>query len=405
MLLANYFFMSNISILDQIINNQKTEEVLRLNAVEIVSNLFNQLSKREKDVLTRRFGLHGNGKETLESVGAAHGLTRERIRQIETSGLKKLLQLKELEGYVNNLKSVIAQLLEEHGGLMEREYLLDVLTGFSADGNDKVVHKSHLDFLISKLLINEFERTAASRNFKNSYKIKYQALDHLEELADELVIKLQELRKTLQTEELIDFLTKFESYDKHKEKFEINYNLDLSSVLNKGLFRENAEVINNQKVLYSVLVALKNVEQNKFGHWGIYNWREVKPKTINDKIYLVLKNEGKPLHFVEIAKRINEIGFDKKSANPATVHNELILDNKYVLVGRGLYTLKEWGYNKGTVTDVIVEVLSQSEQPLTREEIVEKVLEQRLVKGTTVILALMNKELFEREGNKYKLKK
>jgi len=405
MLLANYFFMSNISILDQIINNQKTEEVLRLNAVEIVSNLFNQLSKREKDVLTRRFGLNGNGKETLESVGAAHGLTRERIRQIETSGLKKLLQLKELEGYVNNLKSVIAQLLEEHGGLMEREYLLDVLTGFSADGNDKVVHKSHLDFLISKLLINEFERTAASRNFKNSYKIKYQALDHLEELADELVIKLQELRKTLQTEELIDFLTKFESYDKHKEKFEINYNLDLSSVLNKGLFRENAEVINNQKVLYSVLVALKNVEQNKFGHWGIYNWREVKPKTINDKIYLVLKNEGKPLHFVEIAKRINEIGFDKKSANPATVHNELILDNKYVLVGRGLYTLKEWGYNKGTVTDVIVEVLSQSEQPLTREEIVEKVLEQRLVKGTTVILALMNKELFEREGNKYKLKK
>ena len=376
-----------------------------MNAVEIVSNLFNQLSKREKDVLTRRFGLHGNGKETLESVGAAHGLTRERIRQIETSGLKKLLQLKELEGYVNNLKSVIAQLLEEHGGLMEREYLLDVLTGFSADGNDKVVHKSHLDFLISKLLINEFERTAASRNFKNSYKIKYQALDHLEELADELVIKLQELRKTLQTEELIDFLTKFESYDKHKEKFEINYNLDLSSVLNKGLFRENAEVINNQKVLYSVLVALKNVEQNKFGHWGIYNWREVKPKTINDKIYLVLKNEGKPLHFVEIAKRINEIGFDKKSANPATVHNELILDNKYVLVGRGLYTLKEWGYNKGTVTDVIVEVLSQSEQPLTREEIVEKVLEQRLVKGTTVILALMNKELFEREGNKYKLKK
>ncbi|MCU0680512.1 MAG: winged helix-turn-helix domain-containing protein, partial [Planctomycetes bacterium] len=99
---------------------------------------------------------------------------------------------------------------------------------------------------------------------------------------------------------------------------------------------------NENKITYSLLQAIKNIEQNRFGHWGIAEWQEVKPKTINDKIYLILKNSGQPMHFTEIAEKINEIGFDKKKANPATVHNELILDERYVLTGRGTYALKEW---------------------------------------------------------------
>jgi len=88
--------------------------------------------------------------------------------------------------------------------------------------------------------------------------------------------------------------------------------------------------------------AVKNLEQNKYGDWGIADWQEIKPKTVNDKIYLILKHEGKPLHFTEIANKINEIKFDKKKANAATVHNELILDGRYVLISRGTYGLKEW---------------------------------------------------------------
>ena len=111
------------------------------------------------------------------------------------------------------------------------------------------------------------------------------------------------------------------------------------------------------------------------------------------------------MHFAEIADRINKIEFDKKKANAATVHNELILDNKYVLVGRGLYGLKEWGYKKGTVAQVIKEILEASGEPMSRDELIEKVLDKRMVKKTTIILALMDKEMFERAGDKYKLKK
>ncbi len=122
---------------------------------------------------------------------------------------------------------------------------------------------------------------------------------------------------------------------------------------------------------------------------------EIKPRTITDKIYLILKEAGQPLHFREIAERINKI-FADKPANAATVHNELILDDRYVLVGRGIYALKESGYQAGRVVDIIVKILEKAKYSLTKDEIIEQVLNQRLVKKTTISLILSNKELFQR---------
>lgn len=397
------------SILDQILTNHQAEEVARLDAVEIIGNLFGELNERERDILVRRFGLHGRDRETLENIGSLHKLTRERIRQIETAAVKKLRQLKNLEEHISNLKKVIIHLLEEHGGLMEREYLLDNLVNFSAGGGrareeDVRLHKSHLDFLISKILHNHFEEVGQSKYFKSSFKLKHQDLSHLEELAEELLEKIREAKKIFTTEEMINFFNELESYRKYREKLTTPNNLDISNILGSDLYEEPVEVINANKAFYSVLQALREVEQNKFGHWGASDSREIKPKTINDKIYLVLKNNRKPMHFVEITEKIKQIIFDDKDANAATVHNELILDDKYVLVGRGIYGLAEWGYKKGTVLEVIEEILSQSDRPLSRDEIIEKVDGQRLVKKATIILTLMNKDKFEKVNGKYKLR-
>lgn len=398
------------SILDQIITNQQREEVEKLDAVELAESLFGELNERERDVLARRFGLHNGIKETLENIGNIHKLTRERIRQIETSGVKKLRMLKNLDEHINGLRKIINQLLEEHGGLMEKEYLLNNLVNFSVGGLNKnkediVLHKNHLDFLISKLLHDYFEEINNSKYFKESFKLKHQDFDHLEELAEELVAKVKELKNIYATNDLIDIFYGLDGYNKHKEKLEVPNNLNISNIFANEIFKEDPELINKNKVVYSIIQASKHIEQNKFGHWGIHDWKEVKPKTINDKIYLILKNNGKPMHFVKITEKINQINFDDKEANAATVHNELILDNKYVLVGRGLYSLKEWGYKKGTVIDVIQDVLNESQGPLTRDEIIEKVLEQRLVKRATIILALMDKDMFEKSEKGYILKK
>lgn len=397
------------SILDTILETQKVEEVAKLDAVEIINNLFSELSERERDVLIKRYGLHSGKKETLESIGSAHELTRERIRQIETTSVKKLQQLKNLKNYLDTLRKVILQLLEEHGGLMEREYLLNLLVGYSLNGwqiksPEETIHKNYLNFLITKLLFDEFEEVNSSKHFLESYKLKYQDLEHLEEITSELLEAIKEAKRTHSTAELIKLIQELQSFKKHEEKLKAENTLDVAKFLRNEFFEEDKDTVNNNKILYSILKAAKKVEQNKFGHWGIHNSREIKPKTINDKIYLILKNHNQPMHFAEIANRINEIGFDKKKANAATVHNELILDSKYVLVGRGLYGLKEWGYKRGTVSEVIKEILREADRPLTKEEIIKKVLEKRMVKKATIILALMNKDQFSRVENKYALK-
>jgi hypothetical protein len=101
---------------------------------------------------------------------------------------------------------------------------------------------------------------------------------------------------------------------------------------------------------------------------------------------------------------INTIKFDNRIAYPPTIHNELILNKEYVLVGRGIYALREWGYKPGVVVDVIESILHAHATPMTRQAIVEAVLKQRLVKKNTIHLALTNKKKFRRlEDGSYTL--
>ncbi|MBD3248331.1 hypothetical protein GF382_03525 [Candidatus Falkowbacteria bacterium] len=385
------------------------ENNTQLNTLEILKNLLGKLNKKEKDILSRRFGFKKSKKETLEAVGKLHNLTRERIRQIENASINKLIELKELENNLLDLKEKTEELLKEHGGLMEKDYLFHLLNNNSPidrNSDEYEIEKNHYDFLLSRLLSDNFEEIKNSDKFKQAYKLKQETLEHMEEMAHEVLNKIEELKETYRTDDLINIIIKeSEAYKKHEPKYLADGELDVSSYWADDLFDEDQGLVNKYKGLYSLLQALKEVEQNKFGFWGRHDWGEVKPKTINDKIYLILKNENKPLHFVDIAKRINEVGFDKKVANPATVHNELILDEKYVLVGRGIYGLKEWGYKEGIVLDVIKQIMAEQGEPMTKEEVVEKVLENRLVKRTTINLALMNKEVFEKTSDgKYALK-
>jgi RNA polymerase primary sigma factor len=55
------------------------------------------LGERERGVLVMRYGLDGEEPRTLEEVGDAFGVTRERVRQIETQTLRKLKSLPEAE--------------------------------------------------------------------------------------------------------------------------------------------------------------------------------------------------------------------------------------------------------------------------------------------------------------------
>ncbi len=340
------------NLLAEMIKDKKSEELNRLDGITIVSSLFSELLDREKDILSRRFGLKGDKSETLEKIGSLHKLTRERVRQIEAASIKKIKKLETLEESVSSLRSVVENLLNEHGGLIRRDYLLDILTVISLEVNGKGENeeitearrqscRNHFNFLISKLMNDDLELVENSDHFNASFKKKNTEVSHLEELSADLLTKVDGLKKTFTTDEILQLLKKLEAYGKHEEKL-AGGNSDIADVFKSSVFPDKAETINENKILYSLMQALKNLEQNKYGEWGIADWGEIKPKTVNDKIYLILKHAGDALHFTEIAKKINEMKFDKKTANAATVHNELILDDRYVLVNRGTYGLKEW---------------------------------------------------------------
>ena len=245
-------------------------------------------------------------------------------------------------------------LLVEHGGLIRRDYLLDILTVISLEiagepgqseadyEANRQTYRNHFNFILSKLMGDDLELVDDSDQFNPSFKQKNSDVSHLEELSKELMKEVGAMKKTHTTESLLALLKKLAAYNKHVSKLNSEAGTDITPIFKSQVFPDKAEVINKDKVLYSLVQAIANLDQNKYGEWGLSDWGEIKPKTVNDKIYLILKHAGAPLHFTEIAKKINDMKFDKKTANSATVHNELILDGRYVLVGRGTYGLKEW---------------------------------------------------------------
>jgi len=395
--------MQDESILNAIIADNHNKDLSGFDVAAAVLALLSQLNTREQDVLTRRFGLSSLEPETLESIGQRHQLTRERIRQIESGGINKIKKNQELENRLGALRQLVSQIVEEHGGLVGKKYLFALMRQALSVGVGENDHEAYFEVILSRLFGDHFEEIRNSPYFDSVYKLRYQSIEHLEAAAKELVAAIKDVKKLLTTVELIDLVKKTATYVAHQDKFTAPDNLNVGDWL-RSTVAADGELLTDNRVIYALLDAMAEVSQNKYGQWGHKEWRDITPKTINDKIYLVLKQNGQPMYYGDIAKKIADMSFDGKKVNTATTHNELILDDKYVLVGRGLYGLKEWGYKAGTVSDIIAEVLKEAGETLAKEEINKRVSAQRLVKETTVNLALMNKSRFERMREGYRLK-
>ena len=395
----------NSSILDQIIHKKQAQENASFRPEEVLIQLFKPLSAREKDILNRRFSLLGESKQTLEEIGRAHNITRERIRQLIADSIKKIQKKEDFSSQIKPLKKTVSRLLEKYGGVMEEDLLLEMLEslGRKSDAGQeegKDVLKNEIKFIISELFDDEFIELKEA-DLKECWRLKLASIDLLRETLSQTEEILKEKNHTLTSEELVqEFKAKtfFADFQARLPMVEADFpNFRIAG------FDPDRKLSPFEEVFLSYLLISDRIRQNVFGQWGLKDWNTISPKRMNDKIYLLLKKINKPLHYREIAKQINEIKFDKKQANAETIHNELIMDSRYVLVGRGIYALKEWGYQKGTVAEVVVGLLKK-EGPLTKKEIVRNVLDQRIVKEATIQLALMNKTRFERlEDGRYSL--
>lgn len=320
-----------------------------------------------RDVLQKRFGLKGGRRNTLEAIGKEYRITRERVRQIEFDALKQLAK----SGALDGLEGLFADFeghLKSHGGTMaEHEF-------FTSVAGDR--GKPHVSFLLA--IAKQMHDLPETDSTHRRWTVDKEKAALVEKVMAGVVQGLEERRAPVSQSEL------------------------------EALVAENAKGILGRtpegQEINSYLATSRLIKKNPYGEYGLISWSLINPRGVKDKAYAVLSKEVKPLHFREVAKAIDRIAWSKKRAHPQTVHNELIKDSRFVLVGRGLYALREWGYEPGVVRDVMTSVFKTEARPLTKEDIIRLVSEKRLVKPQTILLNLQNRSLFKKtEEGKYTL--
>lgn len=337
-----------------------------------IDNLIRDLKSRQQDVLINRFGLDDGKKKTLASIGEKYNLTRERVRQIEEEALKTIQNhIDEKEKSIKEIKGLIAGHLETLGGLRRDSLLLQELKHIL---KDKDLHHWHLRFFSE--IIGQPLYHSGNNNFHNFWYLDKKAI----QLADRFTSQLK--KSILDKKEEIIVHGKFHDYF--------------------------IKTINTHRlpdfVGLNYLSTSKKFGVNPFGDLGLSHWEEITPKTVRGKTYLILKKHGKPLHFKDIAEAINKINAGKRPALPQTVHNELIKDQRFVLVGRGIYGLVEHGFKPGVAQEVIRRTLKEK-GPLHLKDIINEVLKQRMLKENTIVLNLQNKKYFKKLADgKYSIK-
>lgn len=321
---------------------------------------------REREIISRRFGLNGP-KETLEQIGDMLSITRERVRQLEKAILIRLRVSSE-EGHIRNLapaEKIIIRNLTEMGRVAKIADLGEKIFGRPATESEKAELSFLGDISSNLTLVEENDRYYPALGIA-----EYGDAATVKAKVDEIVTIIRKNKKPMTIDELDNML--------------------------------NYEHPDHIKAIASISKLLATLN----GLWGLAKWPAVNPKNIRDKIFVILENRKEPMHFSDIAQAISESNFRRKNVTVQAIHNELIKDPRFVLIGRGIYALDSWGYVRGTVSEIIQQILEKAGQPLTREEIVKQVLRSRKVKETTILLNLQNKNVFEKTGrNTYGLKK
>jgi len=328
------------------------------------------LKPNQKKVISKRFGLFGNKKATLAKIGGEMDRTRERVRQIEASGLSEL-QKPETQTLIADTQKKVGQAVSQLGGVVVESQIAPIVL---KDSSDQTKENINALMLLVTILPN-IERTRKNQHFNRYWFKQDYTKKEIDNVADAYEKMLKKLKKPVVFEQLIKELDK--------------------NIISKFNSQALGQIFNIKKAL----------GKDKKNRAGLMSWYQVNPKSARDKAYLILKQVNKPLHYTEIAERIAQENFySKHNPTAPTVHNEVILDDRFVLIGRGIYALKEWGYSAGTVSDVITGLLKKTQKALGREEIIDQVIKQRQVARNTVLANLNRKDSFKKVGkDKYQL--
>src|SRR3989344_6506212 len=327
---------------------------------KVTKKITSTLQSRASDVIMNRFGLTADGKrKTLEEIGKKYNITRERVRQVENAALtfiKKSDAYRAEQATFEELRQVVRKL-----GSVVAEH--ELLPYFSKDRSTQ----NHINFFL--VLSDAFKRHREDDHFHARWSVDDKMTEKVHEALRKLYASLNDKDLVSETEMIKKF------FDHMKEL---------------------SEEYRNEEIAKRWLSMSKTVAKNPLGEWGKANSPNIRIRGVKDYAFLVMRRHGSPMHFREVADSISKT-FNKK-IHYATCHNELIKDPRFVLVGRGMYALAEWGYKKGIAREVIRDILKR-EGPLPKDDIVAKVNKERYFKKNTILVNLVNPKYFKKNKN------
>ena len=344
-----------LQVKERDLSMSEVADVSTLDITVAVKDILDTIEReREREIIARRFGLYDR-KETLEQIGELLGITRERVRQLEKAIMIRLrIAAEENLPHVDKLEKTLIRHLHDLGRV------------------------AHISELTAKVTPNNTERDRAHVAFLAELAPRLAVVEENDQYHHSVGIK--EYHDEKEIKKHVDHIV--ETIKKHGEPL-------TTEALHEKTDHDHPTHV---RALASVSKNLANLKDK----WGLAKWPTVNPKNIRDKIYVILQDTAKPMHFGDIAGAIKDSDFKRKDVTTQAIHNELIKDGRFVLIGRGIYALKEWGFQKGTVADIITDILQKENAPLHRDEIVKRVLKHRQVKETTILLNLQGKQRFAR---------
>jgi len=321
---------------------------MELNPLKIITQALAPLTTRQRDIIQLRYGLKATTGETLAAIGKRYNVTRERIRQIEAQALRAL-NAQFAKSDFDNFRAGVINYLEGHNGMRRHD-----LVAKDMNQNGNVIRCT-------------FEASGV-------------ATFHAEDKTHNAFWSLS---------------------DTHVKRG-ITFVADLVANLKRTTGTRTP--MPTDAVSANYISISKKFAVSPHGEFGLAEWRDINPKVSRDWAFLVLKKTQKPLHFSHIATEINKIRKTKK-VNPQTIHNELIKDKRFILVGRGMYGLEEFNILAGTAREVLSHLLKKH-GPMPAKAIIELALTHRPFKEKTLLINLQNKNWFKRmDEGKYFIRK
>lgn len=339
---------------------------MEFNYSKICDNLIKDLPGRSREIIEKRFGLKESNVRTLESIGKEYDITRERVRQIEKDAMELI---RERAGRISGeFFQYMDSRFRNSGGLKKEEKIL-------SEWEDPRF-RNYVLFLLSSG--RQFKKFKAANDFYPFWAINLDSVATAKEIIKSF---LENLKK--------------EGHPISVKDYRVPHSIASSSLFPL-----------TKRVISTYIEISKHIVKSHDGLYGLPDWPEIRPRGIKDKAYLIFRKVKKPLHFTQAAALVNNFSVSNFSKENLvqSVHNELIRDPRFVLVGRGLYGLREWGYTPGVTKEVILRILDKESRPMSEEQIIERVLEQRKIKKSTILMGLKDKRYFLRnDEGKYLL--